>query len=331
VVLESGVINIHWTFAYQSSGAPFEVPLDIINPNKEKIGTAALSKFVTVDNPDGKGPIGISVKNLKGNEIWKLNGMVLSKYLNYIDTTAVTKKGFKGIMGLFERVASDLFLQDGVFSLWSLDTANPAETAKPPGNNLYGTHPLYMGQDQDSSWFGVFTNLAAAQDWWIKTDASGATRNVGISTYAAGGAADIYIMMGADPNAVTTQYHTIVGLPVLIPVWALGWNQCKWGYNDTAALQAVVDGYANDKLPLDTQWSDIDWMNNYQDFVHDPVNFKDLPEFVNSLHEKNMHYIPIIDAGIAKRTEGYEAYADGVSEDVFIKVNVNGQPEVFTG
>jgi len=72
-------------------------------------------------------------------------------------------------------------------------------------------------------------------------------------------------------------------------------------------------------------------MNNYQDFVHDPVNFKDLPDFVNSLHEKNMHYIPIIDAGLAKRTEGYEAYTDGVNNNVFIQVSIDGKNEVFTG
>jgi hypothetical protein len=78
-------------------------------------------------------------------KVFSLNGMILSQYLNVIDSTAVTKKGSKGIMGLFERVSSDLFLPDGVFSLWTFDTANPIETAKPPGNNLYGTHPYYMG------------------------------------------------------------------------------------------------------------------------------------------------------------------------------------------
>jgi alpha-glucosidase (family GH31 glycosyl hydrolase) len=137
-------------------------------------------------------------------------------------------------------------------------------------------------------------------------------------------------MMGAGPNEVTMLYHTIVGLPVVIPHWALGWNQCKWGYNDTDALKAVVAGYADNGVPLDTQWSDIDWMNNYQDFTHDPINFAALPEFVNDLHTKDMHYIPIIDAGLAKRND-YEAYTDGVNSNVFIQVSVNGQNEVFTG
>lgn len=333
-LLKTGVVNVHWTFADTSAGAPFEVPTDIVQPNKDDVSEDPLSKFVAVTNPAGEGPIAISIMNGADTpvEVFKLNGMVLSKYLNFMDTTAVTKKDSKGIMGLFERVSSDLFLPDGVFSLWSLDTANPVETAKPPGNNLYGTHPIYMGMASDDTWFGVYTNLAAAQDWWIKTDDSGANRNVGINTYAVGGAGDLYFMMGADANVVTKMYHTIVGTPVLIPQWALGWNQCKWGYNDTDALKAVVQGYADAEIPLDTQWSDIDWMNNYQDFVFDPVNFKDLPDFVDDLHTKDMHYIPIIDAGLAKRSQGYQPYTDGVDKDVFIMVEgASGEKEIFTG
>ena len=47
-------------------------------------------------------------------------------------------------------------------------------------------------------------------------------------------------------------------------------------------------------------------MEDYRDFSHDPINYKGLAEFVVELHAKNMHYIPIIDAGIAmKHTDGY--------------------------
>lgn len=161
-LLKTGVVNVHYTFADTTMGTPFEVPTSIVQPNKDDVSEDPLSGFVDVVNGDGSGPIGINIKNSAGTQVFRLNGMVLSKYLNFMDTTAVTKKGSKGVMGLFERVSSDLFLPDGVFSLWSLDTANPVETAKPPGNNLYGTHPIYMGMASDDTWFGVYTNLAAA-------------------------------------------------------------------------------------------------------------------------------------------------------------------------
>jgi hypothetical protein len=165
-LLKTGVVNVHWTYADKTS-APFEVPTDIIQPNKDQVSTTeTLSMYVAVTNPAGEGAIAITIMNGDSTQVFKLNGMILSQYLNVIDTTAVTKKGSKGIMGLFERVSTDLFLQDGVFSLWNFDTADPVETGKLPGNNLYGTHPYYMGKASDDTWFGVFTNLAAAQDWW---------------------------------------------------------------------------------------------------------------------------------------------------------------------
>ena len=49
--------------------------------------------------------------------------MVLGEYFNLIDGTIMAKKGdnFKGVLGLTERVSSNLFLPDGVYSLWSRD------------------------------------------------------------------------------------------------------------------------------------------------------------------------------------------------------------------
>ena len=124
-------------------------------------------------------------------------------------------------MGLFERVSDDLFLPDGVYSLWSRDQPNPVEDGKAPGKNLYGTHPVYMAKATDQSWFGVYTNLAAAQDWWIAGNGDG---TINMTTIATGGEGDLYFFFGADPNELTQAYHNIVDKPVLTPQWALGWN-----------------------------------------------------------------------------------------------------------
>ena len=50
------------------------------------------------------------------------------------------------------------------------------------------------------TWFGVYTNLAAAQDWIVKNDNEYAMVNV--TTISTGGCIDITIMFGADPNEV---------------------------------------------------------------------------------------------------------------------------------
>jgi len=137
----------------------------------------------------------------------------------------------------------------------------------------------------------------------------------------------MYFMFAAEPNYLTELYHSIVGPPVLPPQWSLGWHQCRWGYKNLDMLKEVVANYTLFNLTLDTMWSDIDYLNKYEDFTYDHVNFDGLGDWVNGLHDQSMHYIPIIDAGIAKR-EGYEVYEDGVNQDVFIKIE-NG--DVFTG
>ena len=56
-LLETGVVNVHWTFADQTS-APFEVPVTIVQPNKNKVSTTdTLDKFVQVKGNDGSEPV----------------------------------------------------------------------------------------------------------------------------------------------------------------------------------------------------------------------------------------------------------------------------------
>lgn len=150
-----------------------------------------------------------------------------------------------------------------------------------------------------------------------------------MKAYATGGIGDLFFMPAANPNAVTNLYHTIVGKPVLVPQWSLGWNQCRWGYTNITTLQEVVANFSIFDLPLDTQWSDIDYLDRYRDFTFDPVNFNGLGDFVKGLQAKGMHYIPILDAGVAKRAnQGYSVYDDGVKNDVFVKTDAG---EIFTG
>ena len=65
-------------------------------------------------------------------------------------------------------------------------------------------------------------------------------------------------------------------------------------------------------------------MDSYKDFTYDPERFADLQDFIYELHNNSMHYVPIIDAGIAKRAPGeYSVYDKGHDADVFIKINDN--------
>lgn len=87
--------------------------------------------------------------------------------------------------------------------------------------------------------------------------------------------------------------------------------------------------YREAKIPLETMWTDIDYMESFKDFTVDPANFpeKDMKEFVDDMHKRKQHYVLIIDPAI-KAENGYAPYDEGVQKGLFIK---NSDNSVFVG
>ena len=77
--------------------------------------------------------------------------MSFGEYVNIINGVAHTYRGattsFKGVMGLSQQTTSDLFLSDGMYSLWSRDPVDPQTTLKNPDQNAYNTHPFIFGKE----------------------------------------------------------------------------------------------------------------------------------------------------------------------------------------
>lgn len=222
-ILQGGILNIKWTWKDHSSTGkrPFEVPDEYITTN-DRATFGDLSQFVAISAT----PFQISFLSEDANptQVFRLDGMIFDDYLNWIKIQVFTETGpkFKGIFGLGERANFDFFYKDGVYSMWSKDIPTPIDTGDLPAANMYGTHPYFMYKHKAGTWVGVLYKLAAAQDWWIKNDAVGGS--VTIQTVAVGGVADIYVMMGANPEQVSQKYFSLIGNPVLIPQWGLGWN-----------------------------------------------------------------------------------------------------------
>ena len=231
-------------------------------------------------------------------------------------------------MGLTDRPTESLFLADGVYSLWTRSNRNERTKASSPAT-ANDVHPFYMSQASDMSWFGVYTNLAAAQDWFVTNDND--KSQVNLTTFATGGSIDITIMFGANPNEVVRAYHALIGKPALPPLWSLGWGQGRLGYQNTSVLQTVYESYQNNSLPLETIWHDVDYMSQAQAFTIDDIDFSDLKDFVTKLQADHRRYIPIVQPQIALRNHSsYNVYLKGVKEDVFVKKQVNST-EDFIG
>jgi len=216
-----------------------------------------------------------------------------------IDSSATT-------FGLGESTRLSQALTDKTYTLWAID-----QPAMSMNTNLYGSFPYYLQMVNGAAHGAMLMNSNGMDITLADTS---------LTFKPIGGIVDLYVFSGSTPAAVVDQYTQIVGRPMMMPYWSLGFHNCKYGYTGIDQVEEVVAGYAAAGIPLDTQWMDIDYMQNYKDFTLDSVNFPqaEVSSFVSQLHANGQHFVPIIDPGIFIQ-EGYTAYDEGMEKDLFIK------------
>ncbi|KAK4443897.1 putative alpha/beta-glucosidase agdC [Podospora aff. communis PSN243] len=187
----------------------------------------------------------------------------------------------------------------------------------PQNSNLYGSHPVYYDH-RPTGTHGVFLLSSSGMD--IDLGRTDTGRYLEYNTI--GGVLDFYFFTGPDPAAVSEQYALIVGLPAMMPYWALGFHQCKFGWKDLNHVKEVVANYSAAGIPLETMWGDIDYMDKRRDFTPDPVNFplSEYKEFINTLHQNNQHYVMILDPGIAN-DPSYPTFERGAQSGAFLRAD----------
>lgn len=119
----------------------------------------------------------------------------------------------------------------------------------------------------------------------------------------------------------------LVGAPTIPPLWAFGWQQCRFGWQTDDVWYNVVLNYTAYDLPLDTMWADIDYMDDYKIFTISQSRYSHLASNVSALHDRHMTFVPIMDVGVAVRpNDNYQAYDYGMNQSVFIKQYDNVNP-----
>ncbi|RLN59864.1 hypothetical protein BBJ28_00019744 [Nothophytophthora sp. Chile5] len=218
------------------------------------------------------------------------------------------------VYGVGETTHSNMRLNAGdKHTLWARD-----QGSNTPNVNLYGSHPFFMGVNGKGKAHGVFLLNSNGMDITLEEDM--------LVYQTLGGILDFHILAGPSPAEVVSQYTALIGKPKLMPYWSYGFHQCRWGYNSTDALRTVVEKYAENKIPLDVMWADIDYMDGFHDFTLDPVNFvqADMQKLLSDIHSNGQKFVPIIDPGIPDDKDDY-AYTRGLEMDIFIK-DTAGKP-----
>ncbi|KAK3674312.1 hypothetical protein LTR78_005781 [Recurvomyces mirabilis] len=185
----------------------------------------------------------------------------------------------------------------------------------PEGTNLYGDHPVYFDNRNANGTHGVF--LLNSNGMNIILDNPNGEQYLEYNTL--GGVLDFYFLSGPSPVAVAQQYSEVVGKSAMMPYWGYGFHQCRYGMQDVYEVAEVVSNYSIANIPLETMWTDIDYMYLRRVFTLDPDRYplEKVRELVNYLHTHQQHYIVMVDPAVAY--QDYPAFNNGVDTDSFLK------------
>ncbi|KAG8182551.1 hypothetical protein JTE90_002085 [Oedothorax gibbosus] len=206
---------------------------------------------------------------------------------------------------------------------WTRFTLLNSDRSPTPNYPLYGSQPFYLSLEKDGNAHGVFLFNSNPMDVILQPTPAVTFRPIG-------GILDFFIMLGPSPANVVQQFTELVGRTFMPPYWSLGFHLCRFGYHTLNKTRETLERNIVAGIPIDVQWNDIDYMDQYKDFTYDKVNFAGLPEFVDDLHNRGMHYVIMTDPGISgsEKPGTYQPYEDAVKQDLLIK-NPNGT--IFEG
>lgn len=180
---------------------------------------------------------------------------------------------------------------------------------------LYGAHNFIIISGEEK--FGLFIDNPSKIVW----DLGYTSLNKCVITIENPNA-DVYYITGTSELDITKQFRKIIGKSYVPPFWAFGYQQSCWGYSKADEFKEIQHKYHSNNIPLDCIYMDIDYMERFKDFTINKENFPDFKDLVDYMKSKNVHLIPIIDAGV-KKEEGYSVYEEGIEKGYFCK-NADG-------
>ncbi|XP_036392320.1 maltase-glucoamylase, intestinal [Megalops cyprinoides] len=299
---------------YDPANQRFEVPVPLNVPSAPEADPNKRMYEVKVE----KAPFGIKVlRKSTGTVIWDsaLPGFTFSNLFIQISTRLPSNY----IYG-FGETEHPTYRHDLNWHTWGMFAKD-----QPPGNkmNCYGVHPFYMGLEETADAHGVLLLNSNAMDVTLQPTPALTYRTIG-------GILDFYMVMGPTPELVVQEYTALIGRPVLPAYWSLGFQLCRYGYENDTEISDLYRDMRNAGIPYDVQYADIDYMERQLDFVLDK-NFQGLPALVNRMRGEGMRFIFILDPAISGNETAYPAFERGVQEDVFIKWPANIKDEIVWG
>ena len=207
---------------------------------------------------------------------------------NFARNESIFGLGEKG--GLLER-------RGGVYTMWNSDKPCYCIDEDP----LYKSIPFFLSSRR----YGIFFD----NSWRTTFDFS---RRDSYTFEADGGAMVYYIIAGEDYKDILRQYICLTGNPVMPPVWALGFSQCRGLYTWQKQALEVAWRFRSLEIPCDVIYQDIGWTQNLQDFAWRKDHYSSPRAMLDTLHSLGFHMVVSQDPVISQKNAAQWRQADSL-------------------
>ena len=203
---------------------------------------------------------------------------------------------------------TELNLRNKRFKNWGMDEYGFNKNTDP----LYKSIPVYYSLQGEHAYALFFDNSYEAH-----FDFAMERSNI-VSFWAHGGEMNYYFVYGPQLMSACKDYTKLTGTPDLPPLWALGYQQCKWSYYPESEVKQITNTFRDLKIPCDAIYLDIDYMDEFRCFTWDNEKFPDPKRMVEELKQQGFKTMVIIDPGI-KKEKGYSVFDEGLAKGYFCK------------
>ena len=123
----------------------------------------------------------------------------------------------------------------------------------------------------------------------------------------------------SDALAVVQQFAALTGRTPMLPRWALGYHQCRYSYLNEAEIREVARQFRERRIPCDTLYFDIHYMDGYRVFTWDTEAFPDPSGLLADLKADGFTSVVIVDPGVKADDPEYDVYTQGEAFDAYAR------------
>ena len=195
---------------------------------------------------------------------------------------------------------------------------------------LYGSNPMLTAIHDSGKYTSGIVWLNPSETFVTLSQARGNNSSIESTWLSETGFIDIIILTGPRPEDVLRQYHAITGKPALPPIFALGFHQSKWGYDDEDEVDTVSFDFRRNKIPVDVIWLDIQHTNGNRYMTWEPDDYGNPVWLTKELASRGQKLVAIIDPHI-KLDNKYHVYKHSKRRDFFVKESLERKSIDFVG